>query len=295
MDGVKLRFNASLSILGDRQARFYLLDTQLNRNNWRVTEKALREALPDLRGKPLGCIPGYRVNHVHKPLIVGSWLEGFMVDGHAEASAKISDDTAWRNLVSGQWGPVSVVINASLVSCSLCGGDVTDLPDSHILRGEAHDIVEEFRFIRVDFVSEPVYPRAGVFRSKMDGVVGPQVTDLKPRVEEKKMEEKEKLEKMLQASRDENQRLKDELYSRERNNRIGKVLAARSRAGLSSEGVGKLENLSDEALMILEDDAEHISKRMAGNPRARRVNYRDLESAMEDARSRLFGYRRENS
>ena len=71
MDGVKLRFNASLSILGDRQARFYLLDTQLNRNNWRVTEKALREALPDLRGKPLGCIPGYRVNHVYKPLIVG--------------------------------------------------------------------------------------------------------------------------------------------------------------------------------------------------------------------------------
>ena len=71
--GVELRFTASLQSLkpGEgRLATFYLMDTSLNRNNWRVTREALVGALETLPGKPLGCIPGYRVNHVHRPQAV---------------------------------------------------------------------------------------------------------------------------------------------------------------------------------------------------------------------------------
>jgi len=71
-EGIELRFWAAVHSIesGDeeRLATFYVLNTSLNLNNWRVTDKALEDALPGLMGKTLNCIPGYRVNHVHKPL-----------------------------------------------------------------------------------------------------------------------------------------------------------------------------------------------------------------------------------
>jgi len=97
--GVELRFTASFQGLkpGDgRLATFYLMDTGLNRNNWRVTREALVGALETLPGKPLGCIPGYRVNHVHRPQVVGRWLGAEEVDGHAIATAEITDDEVWE-------------------------------------------------------------------------------------------------------------------------------------------------------------------------------------------------------
>jgi len=165
-EGIELRFWAAVHTIETGEERrlaiFYIMNTSLNLNNWRVTDEALEQALPTLLGKPLGCIPGYRVNHVHQPLIVGRFIRVEKPDGYALATAEITDPTAWEKLQSGEWGPVSVVIKAYRVRCSLCGADITSGPDEHVLGGEAHEIVESFVFDRVDFVSQPAYPQAGV-------------------------------------------------------------------------------------------------------------------------------------
>lgn len=165
-DGVELRFWASFHSVetGEekRLATFYLLNTSLNRNNWRVTDKALKDALPGLLGKPLGCIPGYRVNHVHEPIRVGRWVRVEKPDGYALATAEITDPVAWEKLGSGEWGPVSVVIRAFKVTCSECGWDITGSPDKHVASGGSHEVIESFVFDRVDFVAEPAYPQAGL-------------------------------------------------------------------------------------------------------------------------------------
>ena len=269
--GVELRFIASLRglELGEgRLATFYLMDTGLNRNNWRVTREALAGALETLPGKPLGCIPGYRVNHVHRPQVVGRWLgaEGF--DDHAIATAEITDGEAWERLGVGEWGPVSVVIRASKVMCGLCGEDITGGPDVHVQNG-AEKVVENFEFERVDFVSEPAYPDAGVVRldshlrvgglrhsdsqSIMDGAQGPRGIDPKPegKREKKRLERKiAQLEHELETTRAENEGLKAERLK----GLLDRVMEARSRAGLSRNPgteAKRLEGLGEEALLFI--------------------------------------------
>ena len=165
-DGLEFRFWAAVHSIetGEEKwlATFYVMNTSLNRNRWRVTDKALEDALPTLIKKPLGCIPGYRVNHVHKPLQVGKWIKVDKPDGYALATAEIIDDIAWEKISSSEWGSVSVVIKAFKVTCSVCSKDITEVPDEHILSGEGHEIIESFVFDRVDFVEEPAYPQAGV-------------------------------------------------------------------------------------------------------------------------------------
>lgn len=164
-DGIKLTFMAAVHSINsdaDRLATFYIMNISINRNGWKVTSEALETALPSLLGKALGCIPGYRVNHVHKPLKVGKWVK---VDGHdsyALATAEITDDVAWEKLLSGEWGPVSVVISAYLVTCSKCKEDITSKPCEHIKDKTGHEIVESFTFTRVDFVGTPAYPQAAI-------------------------------------------------------------------------------------------------------------------------------------
>jgi len=165
-DGVELRFWAAVHSIetGEekRLATFYLLNTSVNLNNWRVTDKALEDALPTLLGKPLGCIPGYRINHIHETVQVGRFVKVDKPDGYALATAEITDLVAWGKISSGEWGPISVVILAFKVTCSVCGEDITPGPDEHILSGKGHEVVESFRFEKVDFVSEAAYPQASV-------------------------------------------------------------------------------------------------------------------------------------
>jgi len=163
--GVEFRFWASVHSIetgAERLATFYLMNTSINRNGWRVTDKAIEDALPGLMGKALNCIPGYRVNHVHEPLQVGRWVKVEKPDGYALAMAEISDPVAWEKLNGGEWGPVSVVIRSFRVTCSKCGADITGSPDEHIQKGEGHEVIESFRFERVDFVADPAYPQAGL-------------------------------------------------------------------------------------------------------------------------------------
>ena len=59
---VELTFLAGLHKLdaATRTATFYIMNTSRNRNRWGVTEKALAEALPSLKGKKLGMGKDYR-------------------------------------------------------------------------------------------------------------------------------------------------------------------------------------------------------------------------------------------
>jgi regulator of replication initiation timing len=165
-EGIEIRFWAAVhSIETGREgclATFYIMNTSLNRNGWMVTDKALEDAYPGLLDKPLNCVPGYRVNHVHEPLQVGRFVKTEKPDGYALATAEITDPVAWEKLNSGDWGPVSVVIRAFRVTCSKCGADITADPDEHIKVGEGHEVIESFVFDRIDFVAEPAYPQAGL-------------------------------------------------------------------------------------------------------------------------------------
>ncbi len=309
---LELRFRASIQGLeaGERKlAKFYLMDTAVNRNGWMVTEEAMEAALPTLLGKPLGCIPGYRVDHAHQPLTIGRFLSVHAEGGRALATAEVTDAEAWGRLAAGEWGPVSVVIRAQRVTCSGCGADITGGPDEHVLRGGAHEIVESFAFERVDFVSEPAYPGAGVVQigdysvssSKWDGRGGAQGTRSKPPVV-RDMNDDEGLE-VLRA---ENTRLRGRLQGLEAEHRreaLERALGARLRAGLCRDRQAEAERigqLDDGALRIVAEDAEAVAERLTrmqtAGPKARYAGaFAGCETELEEAKRRLFGHRREKS
>ena len=328
---VELRFWAAIqSLSGDgRLAIFYLMDTSLNRNNWRVTDGALEEALPSLIGKPLGCIPGYRVDHVFEPLRVGRWVNAEEQDGHAIATAEITDEVAWERLKGGDWGPVSVVIDAKRVRCSVCGRDITGGPDQHVVDGQGHEVIESFDFRRVDFVSEPAYPQAGMVsmgrlagaaspgvidssRSFMDGAQGPQGASPEP---EEKWEKKEmeaqvgELRAELETLKSENAELRaknqeleakvEHIEAERHDELVDTALGARLEAGLVPDREAeaeRLKELDDGILVFLREDAEMVAEKIASKPPGPRTKYTTddksaFDAAIEDARERLFGHR----
>ena len=328
-EGIELRFWAAVHSIesGDeeRLATFYVMNTSLNLNNWRVTDKALEDALPGLMGKTLNCIPGYRVNHVHEPLEVGKWVKVEKPDGYALATAEITDDVAWEKLKAGEWGPVSVVIRAFKVTCSLCGGDITSAPDEHVVSGEGHEVIESFRFERVDFVSRPAYPQSDLLnlgnvaaqtapvhlasQSKVDGPQGAQGEDPDPeeKREKKALEEKlAELEQQLETVKGEKQELESRLQAIEDERhaeRVASAVDARVKAGIVKEAerqaeADRLTTLDDGALDLLEEDAVKVAENMAKvQPAGPKAKYtpedRDtFKAAVEDTRERLFGHRR---
>ena len=294
-DGVELRFWAAVHSIetGEegRLATFYLMNTSLNRNLWRVTDEALEGAAPTLMGKPLGCIPGYRVNHVHEPIQVGRWIKVEKPDGYTLATAEITDGVAWEKIRSGEWGPVSAVIRAFRVTCSVCGRDITAGPDEHVQSGEGHEVVESFVFDRVDFVEEPAYPQAGILtlgqlvaasapdllteravgaavigrtpefiasQSNMDGAQGPRGN---PKPDEKRenkemsgelVELQHELEK-LQAEKAELKRKLERIEAERHQELVDAALGARLRAGLFRDRKAEAGRLKDlnDAALIL--------------------------------------------
>ena len=299
------------------------MNTSVNRNNWRVTEKALDEALPTLMGKVLGCIPGYRVNHVHEPIQVGKWVRIDKPDGYALATAEITDDVAWEKLQEGEWGPVSVVIRAFRVTCSGCGEDIAAAPCEHVEAKEAHEVVESFRFNRVDFVSDPAYPQADLLKlgqttqsmrgslSNVDGAQGPRGTDPTPEEKEKKrMEELAEVKQELENVKAENETLKSEneelngrvdaLEAERHRERVDATLEARVKAGLVDDKEAEAERLKDldaGTLDLLREDAVKVAAKITKpEPTGPKARYggpsSDYTAAVEDTRQRLFGFRR---
>lgn len=148
-------------------ATFYIMNTTVNRNGWGVSDKALEEALPTILRKPIGCGPDYKIDghYFEEAMDVGVFVRSDKPDGYALGTAEITDSKAWEYLVSGEWGPISVVIQSYRETCSRCGVDLTPMEDpfSHdcIVDRMAYVLVESFVFERVDFIDLPAVPQAG--------------------------------------------------------------------------------------------------------------------------------------
>jgi hypothetical protein len=152
------------------KATFYIMNTSRNRNRWGVTDQALEEALPTLKGVKLGMGAGYKIDK-HYPegqtLDSGAFVGYEKPGSYALGTAKIDDAQTWQMLQEHKLGPVSVVIQSFRDTCSRCGEDLSSQKapfEEHkcLSEGDAYAKVESFRFKRVDFVDVPAYPQAGL-------------------------------------------------------------------------------------------------------------------------------------
>jgi hypothetical protein len=259
---------------------------------------------------------------------VGRWVRVEKPDGYALATAEITDAVAWERVNAGEWGPVSVVIKASRVTCSRCGADVTGAPDEHVKNGEGHEVVESFAFDRVDFVAEPAYPQAGLLnigyltaaaapgqgvlysRSTMDGPQGAQGVAQNPEEKERKkrMEAKiAELEQKLETLKTEKTTLKaefDAIKAERHQERVDAALEARVKADLVKDRQAeatRLKDLDDKILILLAEDAEKVAEKMAkAQPTGPKTKYTgddktSFEASVESKREELFGYKRDAS
>jgi LysM repeat protein len=157
---------------GQRSATFYIMNTSKNRNRWAVTDKALEEGLPTLKGKPIGMGADYKIDK-HYPegqtLDSGKFVSTEKPGAYALGTASITDDQTWNMMQAGKLGPVSVVLFSYQDTCSKCGADLSGLEDPFgghsclsVKDSSAFIQVESFKFKRVDFVDVPAYPQAGL-------------------------------------------------------------------------------------------------------------------------------------
>jgi len=149
---------------GSKKAKFYLLNTSPNRDNWSVSEKALDEGLPTLIGKPIGLGVNYEPGHddtVGEMRDVGTFTSFENKGNYALGTAEISDPKALEMLKANKLGPVSVVIQPYRKACSGCKHTWTNGYEQHTCPN-AYEIIESFVFQRVDFVKVPSYPQANL-------------------------------------------------------------------------------------------------------------------------------------
>jgi hypothetical protein len=169
--GQPLRFYAALYQL-DAQAKtatIYLMNTSKNRNGWGTNAKALDEAGPTLKGKPLGMGKGYRIDK-HYPdsecMDSGPFVAFEMKGNYALGTARIEDDKTLQMLKDGTLKYTSVVIQPYSAECSKCQAEFKTAKEvkehEHIKDGKGYEVVTSFTFHRVDFVDIPAYPQAGV-------------------------------------------------------------------------------------------------------------------------------------
>src|SRR5665647_2305330 len=92
---------------GKRSASFYIMNTSRNRNRWGVTDKALEEALPTLKGKALGMGANYKIDR-HYPegqtIDSGKFVSTQKPGAYALGTAKIEDEQTWSMMHSGKLG-----------------------------------------------------------------------------------------------------------------------------------------------------------------------------------------------
>jgi hypothetical protein len=172
--GTERRFIAGLlSFATDAEghkATFYIMNTSRNRNRWGVTDQALNEALPTLKGVKLGMGEGYKIDKHYpdgKTIDSGAFTSYEKPGPFALGTARIDDQQTWQMMQEGKLGPISVVINSFRDTCSSCGEDLSAKKDPFtehkcLSEGDAYAKVESFRFKRVDFVDVPAYPQAGL-------------------------------------------------------------------------------------------------------------------------------------
>ena len=83
------------------------MNTTKNRNRWAVTDKALEEGLPTLKGKPIGMGAGYKIDK-HYPdgqtLDSGKFVSTEKPGAYALGTASIEDDEDLGYDAGGQVG-----------------------------------------------------------------------------------------------------------------------------------------------------------------------------------------------
>jgi hypothetical protein len=149
----------------NKKAVFYLMNTSRNRNRWRVTQKALDEALPSLLKKPLGMGKDYKLGHFpdEESINVGVFSAFENKGNYALGTVDITDDKVLGMLEAGELGPISSVILPYYDTCSVCGEVLDANWENHpcIAENKAFSEVQSFEFHRFDFVDLPAYPQAG--------------------------------------------------------------------------------------------------------------------------------------
>lgn len=143
------------------------MNTSKNRNNWGVTKEALEQGAPTIKGKPIGCGKGYKIDKHYEDdenINVGHFTAWKIPSSYMTATARIKDDKVWGLLESKEWGAISTVLNVYAAHCSQCKADIMDefFTHDHIKSKKAYGVVESFKFDRVDFVDDPAYPQAGI-------------------------------------------------------------------------------------------------------------------------------------
>lgn len=179
-----LSFRAAVVKLdaAQKMATFYIMNTSPNRNHWGVTEKALGEAAPTIKGKPIGSGKGYKLGHFspEESMNHGSFVDQSVKGSYMTATAKISDDQVWSKLEEQEWGPISVVISYFGAECSECGANIMEegFNHSHLQKGIGYFKVTSFKFDRVDFVKDPAYPQAGIMEMAQAEDLSPNILQL---------------------------------------------------------------------------------------------------------------------
>jgi hypothetical protein len=261
---------------------------------------------------------------------VGVFVRADKPDGYALGTAEITDGKAWDNLVTGMWGPISVVIQSYRETCSRCGEDLTGAADpfAHgcIAEGRAYVQVESFVFERADFIDVPAVPQAGLInvagagaeaslllcarfyesQSKVDPAQGPGAQAGSNPEEEWRMEEElqqrvTELEQQLVDERKARELVESqltEIQAREHAELVEETLTARAEAGLVDDMErerGRLTARADEDLREIAQDARRVTAKLRQREAAPKAKYTgpssELKTVIEDTRQRLFGRR----
>ena len=189
-------FFASLESLNESNhtAKFYIMNTSPNLNRWGVTAQALEEALPTLKGKPIGLGSDYKTEkHYSDAIDCGQFVSYQNFGSYATATAQIDDAKTWTMMQSSELGPISVVITCYLDTCSKCsanlrGIETPEKTHSCFVDDGTYSKVESFTFTRVDFVDVPAYPQAGVLEMSAAAFYSDRFTSLDQAVREMRAE-----------------------------------------------------------------------------------------------------------
>jgi hypothetical protein len=165
-------FFASIINLNEQEhtATFYLMNTSPNRNRWGVTDQALQDALPTLKGVKIGMGANYKIDkHYPKGETIdsGEFISAELKSTYALGTARIDDAQTWGLMKQGKLKTVSVCITCYSDVCSKCNANFRGMEDPMREHGcftdsSTYSKVESFVFARVDFVDVPAYPQAGV-------------------------------------------------------------------------------------------------------------------------------------
>ena len=132
------QYIATLKAEGERKAKIFLINDEVNLNKWGVTREAMTKGIKTVIGKPLIGPP----NKGHDGKEVAKFISAGIEGDTGFGIVQFSDDNAWNKVRAGEWKYVSPEVSAS------CG-----IRES----GQGDSILPCFNFEHVAMVNEPAY------------------------------------------------------------------------------------------------------------------------------------------